>query len=263
MGKVIAGLASAAFLSAITVFSITSSQAKTVRECNDEYAANKPSIQASGQKKKDFVTACRAGGQAAPSGSIAAPSTSPPPTVAPRPVSPSAQSANVKTVRQCDEEYAANKPAIQGSGQKKKDFITACRAGAETIPAGAASPAAPLSPTAAPRTAAPASPTPTVTAPAPTPSVATPSPLPPSTAPQRSAVPNRTGPSTAGTNQFTTDAQAKASCPGDTVVWVNTRSGVYHYAGFHNYGTTKSGTYMCETAATAAGNRAPKNEQHP
>jgi hypothetical protein len=41
---------------------------------------------------------------------------------------------SAKTVRACNNEYAANKAAIQGSGQKKKDFITACRADAETIP---------------------------------------------------------------------------------------------------------------------------------
>ena len=45
---------------------------------------------------------------------------------------------------------------------------------------------------------------------------------------------------------------AKPSCaPGDPVVWVNTNSGVYHMQGDRYYGTTKSGTYLCKSAADA------------
>ena len=50
---------------------------------------------------------------------------------------------------------------------------------------------------------------------------------------------------------------------GQTVVWVNTKSGVYHFAGTKNYGHTKAGAYMCETDATAAGDHASKDEKHP
>jgi len=53
---------------------------------------------------------------------------------------------------------------------------------------------------------------------------------------------------------------ARASCPTDTVVWVNTPSRVYHYAGTHYYGHTKRGAYMCEANARAAGNRAARKE---
>jgi hypothetical protein len=66
-----------------------------------------------------------------------------------------------------------------------------------------------------------------------------------------------------GAGEFTTDALARAHCPADTVVWVNKKSGVYHFAGTHNYGTTEEGTYMCEADAKAAGDRAAKNEKHP
>ena len=59
------------------------------------------------------------------------------------------------------------------------------------------------------------------------------------------------------------EAQAKAHCPTDTVVWVNTKSHIYHFAGTHDYGATKQGTYMCETEAKAAGDRAAENEKHP
>ena len=57
--------------------------------------------------------------------------------------------------------------------------------------------------------------------------------------------------------------QAKLRCPLDTVVWVNLNSRIYHFKGTSNYGTTKSGAYMCEKDATAAGSRAAKNEKRP
>ena len=43
--------------------------------------------------------------------------------------------AFAKTVAECNTEYAANKAAIRAAKQTKKDFIAACRAGTETIPA--------------------------------------------------------------------------------------------------------------------------------
>jgi hypothetical protein len=66
-----------------------------------------------------------------------------------------------------------------------------------------------------------------------------------------------------GVGEFASDQQARARCPTDTVVWVNTRSRVYHFAGTHNYGHTKEGAYMCESDAKAAGDRAAMNETHP
>ena len=59
------------------------------------------------------------------------------------------------------------------------------------------------------------------------------------------------------------EAQAQASCPSDIVVWLNTKSGIYHFKGNHNYGNTKQGTYMCEPSAKAAGDRAAENEKRP
>ena len=38
-------------------------------------------------------------------------------------------------------------------------------------------------------------------------------------------------------------------------VWVNTKSGVYHCPGSRYFGTTKSGQFMAEAEARAAGNR--------
>jgi hypothetical protein len=60
------------------------------------------------------------------------------------------------------------------------------------------------------------------------------------------------------TGQFTTEAEAKASCPTDTVVWINPKSRVYHAGGSRSYGTTKQGAYMCEKDSLEAGFRASR-----
>lgn len=56
-----------------------------------------------------------------------------------------------------------------------------------------------------------------------------------------------------------------ASAPLETAaqvqVWVNTRSGIYHYPGARWYGNTKEGAYMSESEAQAQGHRAAENGQ--
>ena len=74
---------------------------------------------------------------------------------------------------------------------------------------------------------------------------------------------NCSGQGQAGVNQYTTETLARVHCPIDTVVWANTRSGIYHFRGDDNYGTTKRGAYMCERDALAGGIRMAKNERHP
>lgn len=44
-------------------------------------------------------------------------------------------------------------------------------------------------------------------------------------------------------------------------VWVNTKSGVYHFPGERYYGNTAEGQYMSEDAAKRAGYRATENGQ--
>ena len=56
-------------------------------------------------------------------------------------------------------------------------------------------------------------------------------------------------------------APPRGSCPGDHVVWVNTRSGIYHYRGERYFGATKDGRFECEKAALAEGDRATRNGQ--
>jgi hypothetical protein len=58
--------------------------------------------------------------------------------------------------------------------------------------------------------------------------------------------------------QYATEAEAKANCPSDVVVWVNSISKIYHSSGSRSYGKTRSGSYMCEKDSVAAGFRAPK-----
>ena len=157
----------------------------------------------------------------------------------------SGAAAFAKTAKECDAEYSANKAAIKATGQTKKDYVAACRAGTAATPEAtpavtpAATPAAPP-----PTTAATSAPAPRATL-------------------KPAAVAPKANVGGTGAGGFATDAQARAKCPSDTVVWVNTKSGVYHFAGTHNYGTTKDGTYMCEADAKAAGDRAAKNEKHP
>jgi len=63
---------------------------------------------------------------------------------------------------------------------------------------------------------------------------------------------------------FATAAPAASStamptcAAGDPVVWVNTKSKVYHVQGDSYYGTTKAGKYACKSAADAAGNHLAK-----
>lgn len=54
---------------------------------------------------------------------------------------------------------------------------------------------------------------------------------------------------------------AQAHCPSDTVVWLNTNSGIYHIQGERWYGRTKHGAYVCKKDADRAGDRETENGQ--
>ncbi len=137
--------------------------------------------------------------------------------------------AQQKTAKECNDQWTANKATIQASGKKKKDFMAECRGTSQTA--------------AAPTTPAPAATTPAAQAVKPPKAAAAGAPT--------------------GAGQFTSDTQAKASCPADTVVWVNLNSKIYHYSGTKDYGHTKSGAYMCEKDTAGQGFRAAKNEKRP
>jgi hypothetical protein len=199
-------------------------QQKTAKACQEEWRANKEANQAASVTEKAYVDKCRGGDTA---GQPAAK-----PAAAPAPSSTPA--AAQKTAKQCQEEWRANKEGYQAASVTEKAYVDKCRAG-ETI----ALPAAPPAPT-------PAS------APAAKPAAA------PAAKPGPTAA---TAPT--GTNEFAAEAQAKARCPTDTVIWANLKSRIYHFSGSKDYGATKQGAYMCEKDAVAQGVRAAKNEKHP
>ena len=61
--------------------------------------------------------------------------------------------------------------------------------------------------------------------------------------------------------QFDSEAAAQAHCPNDTVVWLNTNSGIYHEKGMRWYGRTKYGAFVCREEANGAGDRDTRNGQ--
>jgi hypothetical protein len=60
---------------------------------------------------------------------------------------------------------------------------------------------------------------------------------------------------------FSTEDAAQAHCPRDVVVWLNTRTGIFHEKGMRWYGRTKSGAYVCRAEAISAGDRDTRNGQ--
>jgi hypothetical protein len=143
--------------------------------------------------------------------------------------------AQQKTVMACEQEWRANKAFNQAKGITEKAYVEKCRSGT-SVAAPKAAPA--VQPTAREKTTSAA-------------------------ATARTAQP---GPSTgkpSGANQYVVEAQAKAHCPRDTVVWANLDSKIYHFVGHGDYGHTKSGAYICEKDANGQGMRAAKNEKHP
>lgn len=213
----------AAFAVALTS-SPSLAQQKTVKQCQTEWRANKEENQAKGLKESDYVAQCRA--------SAVAPTPAAAPAQKPA-ATPPVSAGNGKTAKECRAEYKAGKADYDAKGITEKQFVAQCRTGGVVAtpipnPAPAPTPVQPPRPTSAPRTTPP-----TV-----------------STSP-------------AGVGQYRTDAEVKGRCPSDTVVWVNIKSKIYHFAGTKNYGTTKSGAYMCERDAMGQGNRASKTERHP
>ncbi|HLH87004.1 MAG TPA: hypothetical protein VKX28_00995 [Xanthobacteraceae bacterium] len=219
---------------------------KTAKQCRDEWKANEADFKAKKITQKAYVAECQAGTAPAPSAptQTAAPATPP--------ATPSAATSGQKTAKQCRDEWKANEADFKAKKIREKDYVTQCQAGTAPTPTQTAAPATP--PATTTTTATPP------TAPAPsTTKTMTPMTAPinaPKPAPSATAAPM-------GPNQFANEAQAKGHCPSDLVVWVNTKSNVYHFSGHNDYGKTKEGAYMCEKDALAAGDRAAKNEKHP
>jgi hypothetical protein len=140
--------------------------------------------------------------------------------------------------KECGTEWRAAKANNTTNGQTWQDFLKDCKGRhASTVAAPAPTPVA----------------TPVAAAPAPVAPAPTPKPTPTRLA--------KVTPAATGAGEFTSEAEAKGHCPTDVVVWVNTKSHKYHYAGHRSYGTTKQGAYMCEADAKNSGDVAAKGEK--
>ena len=160
---------------------------------------------------------------------------------------PGAQ-AQQSVMKECGAEWQAAKANNTTNGQTWQEFLKGCRTRHASAPAAAAPPPA-AAPAPAPAPAAAPAPAPAPMAPAPA-QTAQPKPAPAPTKPMAKPT---------GAGQFSAESEAKSRCPTDTVVWLNTKSHIYHYPGTRSYGTTKQGAYMCEADAVAAGDRASKS----
>jgi hypothetical protein len=60
---------------------------------------------------------------------------------------------------------------------------------------------------------------------------------------------------------FESELAAQAHCPTDIVVWLNTKTGIWHEKGMRWYGRTRQGAYVCRKEAAAAGYRDTRNGQ--
>jgi hypothetical protein len=61
--------------------------------------------------------------------------------------------------------------------------------------------------------------------------------------------------------EFGSEQAAQHHCPGDTVVWLNLPTGIYHLKGQRWYGRTKDGAYVCRKEADSDGDRQDLNGQ--
>lgn len=232
----------------LTLSSPTLAAAKTAKECQQEWQANKAANEANKITEKAYVSKCRTEASSAEPMSKPAAATGPKETAKEKKVeekksekAAGATGAAKKTAKACEEEWQANKAANRAKGITEKAYVEACRSGTAAVtPASAATKE---------KTSAPMAPAPAAAV------------KEKATVPAQASAPATGTPS--GANQFAAEAQAKARCGSGTVVWANLESKIYHFAGHDDYGYTKKGTYMCEKDTTGQGMRAAKNEKHP
>jgi hypothetical protein len=103
----------------VSISSPSIAQQKTVKQCQDEWRANKAENRAKEIKEKDYVAQCRAE-------TAATPQTAPVPQATPAPPPPS---AGRKTAKECRAEWQANKADNQAKGITEKQYVEQCRTG--------------------------------------------------------------------------------------------------------------------------------------
>jgi hypothetical protein len=226
-----------------------------MRTCATEWKQAEAAGTTAGQTWPQFLAQCRTrqGSVASPAAPAPAPQSgslfpwSQPSTPAPASTA-AAPSGGQSVMKICASRWKDAKAAGTTGGLTWPKFLAQCRAGQTST----ASSSGGFAPAPAP-------------APAPPPAPASQSgslfPWWQSSAPASAPSPNVGAPSALQAGQYTTELAARARCPSDAVVWVNTPTRIYHYSGTRYYGQTHRGAYMCEADARAAGYRAARNRQ--
>ena len=222
-----------------------------MRTCATEWKQAEAAGTTSGQSWPQFLAQCRTrqGSAASPAASAPAPQSgslfpwSQPSTPAPASTA-AAPSSGRSVMKICASQWKEAKAAGTTGGQTWPQFLAQCRAsqGSTVSSSGGFAPA----------------PAP---APAPPPASQSGSLFPWWQPSGPTATPTPAPASALRADQYTTELAARARCPSDTVVWVNTPTRIYHYSGTRYYGQTHKGAYMCEADARAAGYRAARNRQ--
>jgi hypothetical protein len=252
-------LTAAAIVFGFSIAGANAANAQSVmRTCATEWKQAQTAGTTGGEDWPQFLAQCRTrqGSAAAPSSSTAAPAPSPqsgslfPWSQPSAPTSTAASNAGApaggqSVMRLCASQWKEAKTAGTTAGQTWPQFLTQCRR-RQTSTASSSGGFAPAP------------------SPAPAPASASQSgslfPWWQQSAPS-SAPASNVAPSALQAGQYTTELAARARCPSETVVWVNTPTRIYHYSGTRYYGHTLKGAYMCEADARGAGYRAARNRQ--
>jgi hypothetical protein len=242
-------LTAAAIVSGFSVAGVNTANAQSVmRACATEWKQAQAGGTTGGQAWPQFLAQCRTR-----QGAAAAPAPAPqsgslfPWSQPSAPTSAAASNAGGQSaMRLCASQWKDAKAAGTTGGLSWPQFLSQCRArqgSAAAPPSGGFAPAS---------------------APAPAPASQSGSLFPwwqrPS-APASTPASNVGAPSVLQAGQYTTELAARARCPSDTIVWVNTPTRIYHYSGTRYYGHTLKGAYMCEADARGGGYRAARNRQ--
>src|SRR5690242_21440166 len=209
-------------------------QEKTASACIKEWRAAKADFQKKGITEKAYVEQCRGAGNTAQAAPAAPAKKS---AKQARETAPSAAPASAgKTATACRDEWRADKAGFQAKGITEKSYIAECRGNPATAAAEPAKPAANTDKSSTSRWSD-------------------------IFRGRETSGARSTTASTQG--QYAGEAEARARCGSDTVVWANLDSKIYHFAGKKAYGHTKKGAFMCEREAMSQGMRASKSEDRP
>jgi hypothetical protein len=248
-------LTAAAIIFGFSIAGVNAANAQSVmRTCATEWKQSEAAGRSQGHSWPQFLAQCRTRqGAAAPAAasSTAAPAPAPPsgslfpwsqPSAPTADSNVGASSTGQSVMKMCAGQWKDAKAAGTTAGQTWPQFLSQCRA-RQTSTASSSGGFAP--------------------APAPAPASQSGSLFPwwQQSAPSSAPASNVGAPSALQGGQYTTELAARARCPSDTVVWVNTPTRIYHYSGTRYYGHTLKGGYMCEADARSAGYRAARNRQ--